>query len=522
VRAVARNAAPAPEPSEPPLRILLASAVVAGQPPLDLAAEARAVGRIWDAIPGVEVEVVAPVTVEALRQKLGRGGFHVFHFMGHGGFEPGSGRGALRLASEDGTGEWVSAELLADLLDDCRELRLAMINACNTGRLPRRRGVDPFSSIAAALTRRGVAAVVAMQFPISDAAALRFSRAFYRQLAAGQAGDTAATVGRQEIFRTPGGSGEWATPVLYLGGPDPDVLRLGPVLAARRRRRVKVLLASLAAAVLLILGMVTWERYRTSAAGYHRPTDPSDSRCPPPPGLDGMSFALVEAGELVMGSDEGDDDDGPAHPGMVPNPFCISRMEVTQGEWETVMHYNPSRFSAPDDRIAADLPVEGVSWDDCRHYIGRLNQRLGEHAFRLPTEDEWELAARAGTDTLFSFGDDAAELPRYGNCLYGDGVEGTAPVGSFLPNPLDIYDVHGNVWEWTEDLYLSPDDELLADRTKEEKRVKRGGSFDNTALRCSSASRAGADPDRNDQAIGLRLVREPLPAAAPGLGQETP
>ena len=120
---------------------------------------------------------------------------------------------------------------------------------------------------------------------------------------------------------------------------------------------------------------------------------------------------------------------------------------MTQGQWQAVMGSNPSQFTGDPNR-----PVENVSWDDVQEFIRRLNAREGGATYRLPTEAEWEYAARAGTTTRWSFGDDASQLGRY---AWHDGNAGgqTHPVGQLQPNPWGLYDMHGNVWEWVQDWY---------------------------------------------------------------------
>ncbi len=167
----------------------------------------------------------------------------------------------------------------------------------------------------------------------------------------------------------------------------------------------------------------------------------------------GMEFVLIEAGTFQMGSPAGergwDDDEGPVHEVTISQPFYLGKYEVTQGEWQAVMGSNPSRFS----NCGRTCPVENVSWDDAQKFIGALNRREGMETYRLPTEAEWEYAVRAGTRTAYHFGNAAGELYLY--AWYGDtGVffpEGTHPVGQKQPNAWGLYDMHGNVREWTAD-----------------------------------------------------------------------
>ena len=215
-----------------------------------------------------------------------------------------------------------------------------------------------------------------------------------------------------------------------------------------------------------------------------------------------MEFVLIPAGEFLMGSTAGDGDERPVHRVQIAQPFYLGKYAVTQGQWEAVMQNNPSRFTGDPTR-----PVEQVSWEDVQAFIQRLNSQ--ETRYRLPTEAEWEYAARAGSTTAYSFGDDAAELWRY--AWYSETAgDATHPVGQLQPNAWGLYDMHGNVWEWVQDWYgpytaaSAVDPEGPASGSD---RVIRGGSWFYDAGDCRSAYRRIADPgDRSDN-LGFRLVR---------------
>jgi formylglycine-generating enzyme required for sulfatase activity len=163
----------------------------------------------------------------------------------------------------------------------------------------------------------------------------------------------------------------------------------------------------------------------------------------------GMEFVLIPAGTFQMGSDDSEayNNERPAHTVRITQPFYLGKYEVTQGQWQAVMGSNPSRFTGDPNR-----PVEQVSWEDVQEFIRRLNAREGGATYHLPTEAEWEYAARAGTTSRWSFGDTARQLGRYG--WYEENAGGqTHPVGQLQPNPWGLYDMHGNVWEWVQDWY---------------------------------------------------------------------
>jgi formylglycine-generating enzyme required for sulfatase activity len=161
-----------------------------------------------------------------------------------------------------------------------------------------------------------------------------------------------------------------------------------------------------------------------------------------------MEFVLIAAGALQMGSNDREafNDEKPVHTVRLTQPFYLGKYEVTQSQWQTVMGNNPSHFTPSQFPGDPNRPVENVSWDDVQEFIRRLNAREGGVTYRLPTEAEWEYAARAGTTTRWSFGDEESQLSRY--AWHGENADGqTHPVGQLRPNPWGLYDMHGNVWE---------------------------------------------------------------------------
>ena len=179
----------------------------------------------------------------------------------------------------------------------------------------------------------------------------------------------------------------------------------------------------------------------------------------------GMKFVYIPPGEFMMGSPEsepGRDDNEKQHKVTLTKGFHMQTTEVTQGQWKAVMGSNPSDFKD----CGNDCPVENVSWDDVREFIRKLNRKEGTNRYRLPTEAEWEYAARSGgkTEKYAGFSDDGS-LHEYANfcdrnCIYDwkdetqdDGHENTSSVGNFKPNDMGLYDMSGNVWEWCQDWY---------------------------------------------------------------------
>ena len=218
----------------------------------------------------------------------------------------------------------------------------------------------------------------------------------------------------------------------------------------------------------------------------------------------GMEFVWVPAGSFVMGSPEDEEYhkvDERQHAVQIRQGFWLGKYEVMQGEWEEVMGTNPSyRKSFPR------CPVERVSWDDAQEYIRKLNQRESGsgYVYRLPTEAEWEYAARAGTVG-----------PRYGEldsiAWYGtNSCWTTHPVGQKQANEWGIHDMLGNVWEWTADWYGEYPSGLVTDPESSglgSDRVLRGGGFGDGARIVRSAYRDYDSPAYRDHSIGFRLVR---------------
>ncbi|HEX4498498.1 MAG TPA: CHAT domain-containing protein, partial [Thermoanaerobaculia bacterium] len=217
-----------PIPFTAPLRILAIGASPRDLPPLDLDEEIRHLENLNRSSAGVvAVEVLPHASAGAVRQALAGDTFNVLHFMGHGAFDRTSGEGMLAFEGSDGTVDLMSGKAFATKLRDLRSLGVVMLNACNTARA-HQAGVNPFRGVATALVYGGVPAVVAMQRPISDRAAIAFSTAFYRHLAIGDSIDEALTEGRQAIHSAKPEEFEWATPVLFLRMPEGNVFVAKP------------------------------------------------------------------------------------------------------------------------------------------------------------------------------------------------------------------------------------------------------------------------------------------------------
>ena len=217
-----------------------------------------------------------------------------------------------------------------------------------------------------------------------------------------------------------------------------------------------------------------------------------------------------------MGSENGDDDEQPVREVIISRDFYMGVYEVTQAQWERVMGTTLEQQSDSSDfqgiyGEGVDFPMYHVSWEDARAFAERLNVLEKCNAcYRLPTEAEWEYAARAGTSTEYSFGDDVDQLGNYGWYRDNSGNE-THPVGQKQPNPWGLYDIHGNVWEWVSDWYaVQYENGTVTDPTGTatgSNRVVRGGSWDNSAGFLRSAFRRFYSPGLRDGYLGFRLVR---------------
>jgi formylglycine-generating enzyme required for sulfatase activity len=229
---------------------------------------------------------------------------------------------------------------------------------------------------------------------------------------------------------------------------------------------------------------------------------------------------VIPGGKLTMGSPENEPDrndtEGPPHEVTIAKPFALSKFEVTFEEWDACVAAAACP-RAPDGWGRARMPAINVSWVDAKQYVGWLSQLTGKE-YRLPTEAEWEYAARAGANTRYSWGDDVG----VGNAVC-DGcgsqwdLQQTAPVGSFKPNRFGLYDMHGNVWEWVEDSWhenydIAPTDGSAWLRGGDPSfRVVRGGSWRNESEFGRAAVRFRRHVNVRFDTLGFRVARTLMP-----------
>ena len=211
------------------------------------------------------------------------------------------------------------------------------------------------------------------------------------------------------------------------------------------------------------------------------------------------NMVYVSGGTFIMGGDESSDQT-PTH-SVTLSSYYICKYEVTQALWRAVMGSNPSKFKGDN------LPVEQVSWNDCQTFINRLNSYTGRN-FRLPTEAEWEFAARGGNYSRhykYSGSNYISDVAWYCD----NSGNRTHPVGTKQANELGLYDMSGNVWEWCSDWYGSYSSYSQSNPTGATSgfgRVERGGNWCGLARYCCSSHRSYYAPGNSFDNLGLRLV----------------
>jgi sulfatase modifying factor 1 len=229
----------------------------------------------------------------------------------------------------------------------------------------------------------------------------------------------------------------------------------------------------------------------------------------------GIVFVEIPAGGFVMGSPTGEpgrESQERQHRVTISQQFWLGRFEVTQAQWQRVMSANPSHFHSPDGA----LPVEQVNWYEVHEFLQRLGKLSPGSSFRLPTEAEWEYACRAGTTTAYSTG--ATLSPKDANVSPArdtrvDARGRTMKVGSFAPNAWGLHDMHGNVWEWTDDDHCpyAGDETDPRATCKSGVKVIRGGSWYFAADSARCALRYTHRPGDRGFSLGFRVVRELVP-----------
>jgi len=297
--------------------------------------------------------------------------------------------------------------------------------------------------------------------------------------------------------------------------------RVEQAARAEARRQKLVIRAAAAAVALIILipgGWLAYPRIRLLPIFWDVTVSTEDAEQLSKPGRRFFGCAscpemvVVPAGRFTMGSNDFNEEK-PPHEVTIPQPLAVGRFEVTFDEWDACVAHGGCK-PVPDDMAwgRGTRPVINVAWQDAKAYVEWIAKLTGK-PYRLLTEAEWEYAARAGNDQVYSWGDEIGNMNANCNGCGGElGGQKTAPVGSFPANAFGLHDMHGNVWEWVEDLWHANYEGAPTDGSEWVKggdatrRVLRGGSWLTGPQYVRAASRSG-DPDQPDRALGFRLAR---------------
>ena len=554
-----------------PLRILGVIADPSDLPRLNVDQEKERVAQALAPLQAggdIALTWLAGSTVTDLQRALRRGPWHIFHFVGHGGFDRQADEGVVVLTDEQGRAKPLLATQLARLLGDERALRLVVLNACEGARSSQR---DVFSSAAAILVRRGIPAVLAMQHEITDRAAIEFARAFYDALSDGLPVDAAVSEGRKAVSLQVANTVEWGTPVLTMRAPDGVLFEMGPaetkpapadppanaetvtqtpkpetlltqlrqllverfsddelrtlgfdlgvdyegLPGAGKAAKARELVAYLERRMRLADLVRVAQQSRPDVAWPTISSRSSESR----PGPIEIDWVEIPAGPFLMGSDKQKDKD--AYDAELPQhtvtlaAYRIGRTPVTNVQYK--LFADATGHEAPRHWLNGQIPkgkenhpVVNVSWHDAQAFCDWAKARL-------PTETEWEKAARGTDGRIYPWGNEAPDASR---CNFNRNVGDTTPVGKYPKgkSPYGVLDLAGNVWEWTSTIwgknFDKPDfaypydpNDGREDRDKTDvRRVLRGGSWFNEARNVRSAFRIGKDPAACNFDAGFRVT----------------
>jgi CHAT domain len=387
-----------PRPFIKPLRILMIQSNPDGTGTLDLAKEGKMLIAALKRLPGIQVDEVAPVPA-AIRDQLARDDYHVVHYMGHGDFLADRG-GMLLLENEDKSPHQVSGSTFAKWLAD-EPLRLVFLNACETGTTPDGTGLHPFAGVAASLIQSNTPAVVAMQFPISDKAAIEFARTFYTRIADGYPVDAAVAEGRKALFDDE--ATEWATPVLYLRPDDgnlftdnaPEPVRKAadpapqpvPLMAQTdpapaRRDTLRTLGIAAMGALSLIVVLVLW------AEGFFGDDAPAPDAA--------ATTAEAEAAPQTIANET-----GPAAVAInnLPNSIWINDDQGEEAHMAVIKSMRKFHPEMTDGMIAADIKkLSDAGYPEAQYIIARIYDagELGLVQSSDEANDLLRIAADAG------------------------------------------------------------------------------------------------------------------------------
>ena len=527
----------------------------------------------------VVLEKLKRPTLGELQKALRRDQFHIFHFIGHGKFVIHKQDGVLLMEEElNGRGRPVSGQYLSILLHDHQSLRMVVLNACEGARTSQS---DPYAGVAQTLVQQGIPAVIAMQFPIFEESAIEFAFEFYGAIVDGFPIDTAISEARKAIFTTgnetewatpvlfmnsPDGrifdlhSTQETLPLDTSVAPESETDETAtveddstvPLKISRKNIGARFAIGLIFASLMVIMGFWiaksyssspivfvtnTPTSYATSTVGIptHTTTPtsplptatitstPIPTATPYPKDIrdsKNVEMVLIPAGEFVMGSEEGYIDEKPVHT-VYMDAYYIDKYEVTNGLYELCVQLNVctrpidvssyQRLSYFGDPLFSNYPVINVTIEMARTYWEDWR------GARLPTEAEWEKAARGADAPTFSWGDEIG--CNYANYRDKDckRIRDTVPVSSFAEGVSDygVYNMSGNVWEWVKDWYspayylnspdknpTGPDHAVVGIYY-----IKRGGSFQDEWEKLRAANREKNDPTNYGSNLGFRCVR---------------
>jgi len=578
---------------DPPLRILCMAVSPTDLEPLDVQRERQrldeAIKRLGDLVTVTWLEGKTWQDLQAIIQK---GSWHIFHFIGHAGFNESRREGFIVLANDKGRSFELAATQLARLLDS-RQLKLVVLNACEGAR---GNTLDVFSSTASVLIRSRVPAVVAMQYEITDAAAIEFSRSFYRAIAQGLSLEAAVVEARKAISIGVNNTVEWGTPVLYLRSASGRLFNVDlkphqakklyeeasaalaasnwslaiektktyleqvpnhegaqqllqtaetqraleksyeeglqhfdagrfheakPTVQKEKTKTDLIKVTKIAVAVVIAIAACIWIWTRMAKPG---PDEPGKNENPQSSNANSsgsktdkatvsvpVGMVYVPGGEVTIGlnkRDGGDVYESPAHK-VVLKPFFIDRTEVTNEDYKKCV--DAGKCKPPNtwtNRNFADgdslKPVTGVSWHDAKQFAEWAGKRL-------PTEEEWELAAKGFDGRRYPWGN--KWIDGYANANTKNGRLMNVGEHKNGASPFGALDMVGNVWEWTDsDLTAYPGGTLPKEAGPGTK-VVRGGNFGTTPGRggASTTYRLGLLPSQDSSAYestGFRCIQD--------------
>lgn len=423
------------------------------------------------------VSIVREANLLAIQKRLREDEFHIFHFIGHGHYSLDDGEGYLVFENLDRTSHLINGRKLGVLLHDEQSLRLVVLNACATGQITES---DSFSGVASAIVQAGIPAVLAMQSQISDKAALQFSQVFYEALADGYPIDAAVAEGRRAIDFALEFTIEWAIPQLFMRGTDGVLFRFGSFLSQTIPTFKESLPEEKSEETIKPVAVTTASpRYVTVAkpdlVNSDFTTDGSMIHIP------ASSFIFGDGQRLYLPDYEID-----TFP--VTNRDYLRFVQATATKHPTT--WSNGKF--PSER--ADHPVTGISWHEAAAYARWVNKRL-------PTQAEWEKAARGCDGRRFPWGNEFDS--RRCNTLEA-GLQRTTSIASYVndESPYGVRDLIGNVWEWTAD-----EEKARGLGVSETKRIIKGGAWNSPGrtIDCSVQSRFW--PDHKHDNVGFRCVR---------------